>query len=117
MAVYLSAQQSRLLQVSARADAVRKELETAVRERSQIADMVSEVERALTGPPPVAPNGKPIPDLRQAELSEMRRGLARATALEADLRSRESEATAAVQTELNRWSEMIARLEQATRPQ
>ena len=115
MAVYLSAQQSRLLQVSARADAVRKDLETAVRERSQLADMVSEAERALAGPPPTAPNGKPIPDMRQAELADMKRGLARVAAVEAEMRGRESEAAAAVQSELNRWSEMIARLEAAAR--
>ena len=116
MAVYLSAQQSRLLQVSARADALRKDLDVSTREARRFADEIAELEKALTMPLSAQPPGAiPMQAQLEAQLSEARRGLATATAAEADLRSRESEASVALQTELARWTEMINRLEQATR--
>jgi hypothetical protein len=116
MTVYLSAQQSRLLQVSARADAIRKDLDAAIRDARRFADAVAGVEKTLAMPLP-AEVADPALIRRQleGELSEAKRELVRANAVEAELRNRESEATAAVQTELARWTEMIGRLEQATR--
>jgi hypothetical protein len=116
MTVYLSAQQSRLLQVSARADALRKDLDAAVRESRHFADIVAGLETDMAmSPQPLSSGAAPTRAQLEAELSQMKKDLARATAAEAELRNRESDATAAVQSELARWTDMIARLEQATR--
>ena len=118
MTVYLSVQQSRLLQVSTRADALRKNLDAAIRETSHFTENVADAEKALAMPIPtsVQPSAQTaITAQREAELAQAKRDLARAASAEGELRNRESDAASAVQTELAHWTEMIARLEQATR--
>ena len=115
MTVYLSAQQSRLIQASARADALRKDLDAAHGESVHWTDTVSMWEKALAMPLAAPSSNTPTREQLEAELSGAKRNLARATATGVALQNRESEATAAVQTELGQWTDMIARLEQLTR--
>ena len=49
----------------------------------------------------------------QDGLTALTRAAAQATAYETQIRAREAESSADLQVELNRWSELIARLEQA----
>jgi small-conductance mechanosensitive channel len=116
MTVYLSAQQSRLLQVSARADALRKDLDAAILNSRRLADKIAGLEKTLAMPLPVqSSDATQMRRQLEEELPYVKRDLAQATSAEAELRNREADATTAVQSELARWTDMLARLEQATR--
>ncbi len=110
LSVYLSAQQSRLIQTSARVDTIRKDLDIAARDSKTVADRLAAARASLAN--------ELDPDLRaqvQDMLTAVTGEATQATAHEAQIRAREAEAFADLQTELTRWSELIARLEQAIR--
>lgn len=107
LSVYLSAQQSRMIQTSARVDTIRKDLDVAARNSKALTDRVAAARASLAS--------NPNPDVRaeaQDMLTVVTREATQATAYEAQLRAREAEASADLQTELTRWSDLIARLEQ-----
>jgi chromosome segregation ATPase len=106
LGVYLSAQQNRLLQVSTRLDAVRKDLDAAaLRGQSlqvQVANLADEAPRAVQS--------------QRAQLEDALLVLrAEQRSVDAEVqqaRSRESELAQQLQQEEARWSELISRLEQ-----
>ncbi len=111
LTVYLSAQQSRLVQVSTRLDGLRRDVDAAARESSQMSDRVSAAQQDLGG------SLDPVERKQvQSALETFKTDAARAAARENQARSREAEVASELQTELARWTELIARLEQATRP-
>jgi hypothetical protein len=108
LSVFLSAQQSRLLQASARVDTMRKDVAVASEKSRMLADRISGFQNALT----TDLNPEVRSDL-QHEMAAAKREAARAVEFENQLRASEAEASAELQTELNRWSELTSRLEQA----
>lgn len=106
LGVYLSVQQSRLLQVATRLDAARKELDTATVRSREIATQLTNIDDAL--PRATEP--------RRVELEEANRQLkaehASVGMQEQQARSREGELSQALQLEEARWSDLISRLEQ-----
>lgn len=107
LAVYLSAAQSRLVQVAGRLDAVRSELNAARAHSRELADSLANVQTQLAG--------NPQPEMR-VQMQEMSRVLKqqadRASEQEQVIRTRESELNQALQTEESRWADLISRLEQ-----
>jgi len=107
LGVYLSVQQSRILQVATRLDSARKDLEAAtVRSReitSQLADVDDQL-RQVTDPE------------RRTHLEEVNRALKREQGTvglqEQQARTRENELFQALQLEDSRWTDLISRLEQ-----
>ncbi len=109
LGVYLAAEQSRLVQVSNRADSLQKDLDAAVLGTAAATDRVDGLQNELKKTQP--------PETRlqiEDALGEARQELKRATAAESQLQSRQSEAAATLQTELARWSDLIARLQRAS---
>jgi hypothetical protein len=107
LAVYLTVQQSRLVHVSGRLDAVRTDLFSATNTTRGIIDRLSEQE----------PKSLQLQNTTQENQARMaadflKRQLSAASAREAELRARESEVAAELQTELNRWTDLTSRLEQ-----
>jgi chromosome segregation ATPase len=107
LAVYLSAAQSRLVQVAGRLDAVRSELNAARARSRELTDSLANVQAQLAG--------RPLPDIRD-QLQEMSRVLKqqadRAAEQEQGISTRESELNQAFQAEETRWAGLIGRLEQ-----
>lgn len=107
LAVYLSAAQSRLVQVAGRLDAVRSELNAARAHSRELADSLANVQTQLAG--------NPQPEMR-VQMQEMSRVLKqqadRASEQEQVISTRESELNQALQTEESRWADLISRLEQ-----
>jgi hypothetical protein len=107
LGVYLSVQQSRILQVATRLDSARKELDSAaIRSReiaSQLANINDELSRATE------------PE-RRAQLEDANRSFkyeqASVGLREQQARSRESELSQTLQLEDSRWADIISRLEQ-----
>lgn len=113
LSVYLSAQQNRLIQVSAAADAARRHLEATEREHAENMEMVSSMTAAANNP-------SATPEQRREATSEAQALQRRETRLatdEARARAAVTDAESVVQLELNRWNEILARLDQATRQQ
>jgi chromosome segregation ATPase len=110
LGVYLSVQQSRILQVGNRLDAVRKDLDTAS-VRSQ------EIEAKLASFSDELPRATGLE--RRAFLEDATRNFTadqRRVGLELQqARSRESELSQALQLEESRWNDLISRLEQLIR--
>jgi hypothetical protein len=108
LSVYLAAEQSRLVQVSSRADSLQKDLDAAVLGTAVATDRVDGLQNELR---------KTQPPEMKAEIEEAlagaKRDLKRATATESQIQIRQSEAAATMQSELGRWSELIARLQRA----
>ena len=108
LGVYFTAQQSRLVQASARVDSIRKDLDVAARDSRAVADRIAGMREEL--------ENLSDPKVRaQVEdgLIGMTRESGQAAAHEAQLRARETEAYGDLQTELARWTELITRMEQA----
>ena len=107
LSVYLAAEQSRLVQTSARVDAIRKDLNAAARDSKALASRIATVQANLAT--------QATPEMR-AQMQEMLTATiaeaARATEYETQLRAREAAASTDLQNELARWSDRIARLEQ-----
>jgi hypothetical protein len=109
LGVYLSAQQSRVLQVSAQLDAARKELDTAARQASELASKLADFEEELPRVSDPAQRNA-IQDASRA----MRREHALVAAQEQQARNREIELSQSLQAEESRWSALISRLEALT---
>jgi chromosome segregation ATPase len=109
LGVYLSVQQSRVLQVSSQLEAAHKELDTAVGRSSELTSRLASIEEDLTR----------IREAdRRAQIQdagrEMKRELSVATAQEQQARNREQELSQSLQAEESRWSALITRLEALT---
>jgi chromosome segregation ATPase len=107
LGVYLSAQQSRILQVANQLDRVRKDIDAASDRSQVLATQLTSFEDMLsqaTEPP------------RRAELENRIRAVSseqkRASLQEQQARNREAEISQALQLENARWSDLISRLEQ-----
>jgi hypothetical protein len=107
LAVYLSVQQNRILQVATRLDTVRKELDAAAVRSREIASHLANAEEELL---------RTTEPSRRIALQEATQGLKaeqqRVGLQEQQARVRETELSQALQLEESRWSELISRLEQ-----
>ena|SRR5206468_2772562 len=108
LGVYLSVQQSRVLDVATRLDSVRKELDAAT---ARSRDIVSQLENVDA---PLLRAGEPQ---ERARLEDVTRNLKvekqRWALQEQQARSREGDLSQTMQLEESRWSDLISRLEQA----
>lgn len=109
LGVYLSVQQSRVLQVSSQLEAARKDVETATGHVNELATKLADLEEQL-------PNVTDAGERRaiQAETRVVRRERALAAAQEQQTRNRELELSQSLQNEESRWSGLISRLEALT---
>jgi DNA repair exonuclease SbcCD ATPase subunit len=109
LGVYLSVQQSRILQVATRLDSARKDVETAVTRsqdiRWRLANLNEELPQAI-GPERTQLDGA----IRQLKHEQGTVGLQ-----EQEARTRESELSQALHLEESRWTDLISRLEQLTK--
>jgi hypothetical protein len=113
LGVSLSAQQSRMIQLNARIDAVRSEIAAAESRAKQGAFFVQNAQEDIQ-----TNLASADPDERReaAEMLQLFKQQAdEATAAMDRLRSRESDLTQAMRIEEQRWSDLINRLEQAVR--
>ena len=108
LAVYLSAQQSRMVQLSARLDAVRNDLSGASARGREAARNMAEAQQEAAQA--TDPRGR-------AEAADMvlmfKQQADQAAAQEQAFRSRETDLAQALQAEEARWADLIARLEQS----
>jgi hypothetical protein len=109
LGVYLSTQQSRVLQVSSQLDAARRDLDTASGHVAELASKVADLEQEL-------PRVSDPAERRAIEgaLPAMRREHALASAEEQRARGRELDLTQSLQAEESRWSALISRLDALT---
>jgi len=109
LGVYLSVQQSRILQVSSQLETARRELDGVSRQSSDVTSKLADLEEELPRiSDPMQRNAV------QEAIREMRREQALATAQEQQLRNRELELSQTMQTEESRWSSLLTRLESLT---
>lgn len=107
----LSAQQSRLLQVSSRADELKKQFETAAKAHADVVQSITTNTNALAaGTLNVEVRGA-VADM----VKEMRVQEQHLAADEAQARAALTEAEGAVQAELSRWTDLMTRLDQLAR--
>jgi chromosome segregation ATPase len=109
LGVYLSVQQSRVLQVSSQLDAARKELDTAAGRSNELAAHLADLEGELSR--------MSDPERRsqvQDASRQMKREQVAAAAQEQQARARELELSQSLQAEESRWSTLISRLEALT---
>ena len=109
LGVYLSVQQSRVVQVSNQLDAARKELDTVTGRSAELSSTLTDLEEQL----PRASDATERTAI-QGATREMRRELAVVSAQEQQARSRELELSQSLQAEESRWSALISRLEALT---
>lgn len=107
----LSAQQSRLLQVSARAEAVRKDADTAASAHAQVVDDLSRYTTQLSS----GVLSAEARDQATLEMKALRQQEQKLAAQESQARTSFTAADAAVQTELARWTDLMTRLDQLAR--
>ena len=110
LGIYLSVQQSRVLQVSSQLDAVRKGLDTAAFQTSEVGSKLAELENEL---PRISDPAQR--NAIQDGLRGIRREHGLLSAKEQQARNRELELSQSLQTEESRWSALISRLEALTR--
>jgi hypothetical protein len=106
LGVYLSVQQSRLVQVSARVDAARKELDDVSLRSKQMADQLTRNNEALLR--------ETNPQQRaglESENQALKQELANLGLKEQQVRSREAELSQMLQSENARWTDLISNLE------
>ena len=110
LTVYLSAQQSRLMQVGAQLDAVRTELAAASARSQEFANL-------LSGAQTEAARATSVEEREQAsDMTHMFKQQASAAAeRERQVRERESVLTQVLQTEEARWIDLMTRLEQSVK--
>lgn len=110
LGVYLSAEQSRLIQVSSRLDAVRAQLAGAASQTRQFANYLATAQAEVR-------DAKTADDRAQAAgMVEMfKQQSDAAAAQEQQLRDRESELVQSFRAEESRWTDLITRLEQLVR--
>jgi hypothetical protein len=107
LGIFLSAQQSRILQVTTRLDAARKELDTIARQSTAHANHLALLEEQI--PKISDPNERAALDDRSKGLKiEMKAVVAQ----EQQARTHEAEMLQAWQQEEARWNDLIARLQQ-----
>ena len=108
LTVYVSAQQSRLIQVGAQLDAVRTELAGAGARSQEFATL-------LSGAQAEAAQAKTVDEREQAvDMARMFKQQADAAAeRERQIREREQVLTQLLQTEESRWIDLMTRLEQS----
>jgi hypothetical protein len=107
LGLYLSLQQNRVTQATARLDSVRREVEGVTNQSRATADQVAEMDAALLQ--------ETDPVKRRAfeqQQRDFKQQAAQIAAMEQQVRQRETEAEQAAQTEEQRWTELIGRLEQ-----
>jgi chromosome segregation ATPase len=109
LGVYLSVQQSRVLQVSSQLDAARKELDTTAFQASDLAAKLADLDEQLPRVSDPAERNAIRDGIRG-----MRREHALVSAREQQARNREQELSQSLQTEESRWSTLISRLEALT---
>ena len=109
LGVYLSVQQSRVLQVSSQLDAARKELDTTALQANELAAKLADLDEQL--PRVSDPSER---NAIQGASREMRREHGLLSAREQQARNREQELSQSLQTEESRWSTLISRLEALT---
>lgn len=109
LGVYLSVQQSRIMQVSSQLEGARLELDGVSRQSSDVTSRLTNLEESL--PQVSDPKQR---EATQEAIREMRRELQLATAREQQLRNRELELSQTMQTEESRWSTLLTRLESLT---
>ena len=110
LSVYLSAQQSRLMQIGAQLDALRTELTSASGQSQQFANL-------LSGAQTEAARATSVEEREQAaDMSRLFKQQAAAAAeRERQIRERESVLTQVLQTEEARWLDLMNRLEQSVK--
>ena len=107
LGVYLSAQQTRLVQMAARADTARSELDTATLRSGEIDGNLAEIADALQR---VTDPGE---RRRLEEVSrDLKREQDRVLVRQQQAQNRDSEVSQQLQVEDARWTELISRLEQ-----
>jgi hypothetical protein len=109
LGVYLSVQQSRVLQVSSQLDAARTDLEGATLRTSELAAKLADLEEEL----PRASDATQRNALQDG-IRGLRREHTSMSAQEQQARNRELELSQSLQTEESRWSALISRLEALT---
>jgi hypothetical protein len=108
ISIYLAAQQSRMVQLSSRLDAVRKELGAAETASAQLVSLAASMEGDLTRSMPPEERNETTGILRM-----FKDQAAGAVAREQRIRQQETELLQALQVEDTRWRDLIARLQQA----
>jgi hypothetical protein len=109
LGVYLSVQQSRVLQVSSQLDAARKELDGAAFRSTELASKLADLEEQL----PRVSDPAERNSIQQATRA-MRREHTLFAAQEQQARNREIELSQSLLAEESRWSTLITRLEALT---
>jgi hypothetical protein len=107
LGLYLNLQQNRVIQATARLDGVRRELEGLTNNEREIAQNAAATDLALTQETDPAKRR----EFEQAQRA-MRQEAERVAVQLQQVRSRETEAYQAAQTEEARWTDLISRLEQ-----
>ena len=107
LGIFLSAQQSRILQVTTRLDAARTELDAIARQSTAHANQVAILEEQI--PKTTDPNERAAVEDRSKGLKIEMKAVA---AQEQQARTREAEMLQAWQQEEARWNDLIARLQQ-----
>ena len=111
LGIFLSAQQSRIVQVTARLDMARQNRETVVRRSSETAQALAQMEAAtgrLTNPAERAAIEQGVEELKLQVKS--------LATQEQQARTNEAAMTQAWQQEEARWNDLIARLQQIAQP-
>jgi len=107
LGVYLSVEQGRIVQVATRLESARRELEDLQAASRRLAADLASLESMLSREPD--PESRRAIEMRQRatkqELDEM-------SLRDQQIRSREAEATQALQLEESRWGDLISRLEE-----
>ncbi len=108
--VYLSAQQSRLVQITTRLDTLRAEINGAALQTQAVSRVLATAETAQS---------QPMSPEERAESSDMMRWFKeqvdQAKHREQQLRQREAELLQSYQVEENRWNDLIAQLDRLVR--
>ena len=111
LGIFLSAQQSRILQITARVDMARKEREAAVEQSSATARELARLEAGA--PRATDPVERIALEQRTQELKVQMKSIA---TQEQESRAREAEMIQTWQQEEARWNDLIARLQQIAQP-
>jgi hypothetical protein len=109
LGVYLSVQQSRVLQVSSQLDVARKEVDGGAFRTNELATKLADLEEQLPRVSDAAER-----NALQGAIREMRREHTLVSAQEQQARNREIELSQSLQAEESRWSALITRLEALT---
>jgi hypothetical protein len=107
LGMYLNVQQSRVAQAMNRLDVVRRELEQITMQAQETAQNMSALEMRL--PQETDPAHRTEVEMQLRAMKQESESLA---AREQQVRAREAEASQSQQTEEQRWTELIGRLEQ-----